>query len=230
MPKTSAQRARELARQSTDCSFLLTHLIRQNGDHPKSDRDARATLLAILGLAPAGSPTLRGAPVGWYSAISKAHGKASCFDPVSRTFGVAGAHRAVCFTESTLGGLNAHRAVFNVRYGVAFDRDWLFARGANPCLNIRAELLKAQIRPAAGERYPRAVFNFIPEALHAFVNIINESFDATHEREWRYAGDLPFAPGDLRFVFCPEDDFPTFSAIQRDARPTLFDLDWLDRV
>jgi hypothetical protein len=225
MSKASPAEARDLARQSTDCSFLLTHMVRQNGERPKSDREARAILLSILGLAPRGPASLRGGTVGWYSSAA-----ANVFDPASGAFQPAPQCRAVCFTESTLAGLRAHRAVFNVSYGVAFDRDWLYGRGANPCLNIRSELLKGKLGLRTGEKYRRHVFNFIPPALHPFVNIINEAFDATHEREWRYPGDLAFAGRDALFVFCPERDFPTFSAVQDKGRPVLFDLAWLDRV
>ena len=47
--------------------------------------------------------------------------------------------------------------------------------------------------------------------LQPYVNIINEAFDATHEREWRYVGDLRFSLEELRFVFCPESDFGDFA-------------------
>ncbi len=126
-------------------------------------------------------------------------------------------------------GLKAHREVFDSRYGIAFDRDLLFERGANPCLNIRKSLLKEQIQTPI-DNYSRCVYNFIPHRLQPFVNIIHESFDATHEREWRYPGDLAFRYKDVLFVFCPEKDFPRFCSIQSSGRPVLFDLAWLDRL
>jgi hypothetical protein len=43
---------RELARLSTDCSFLLTHMVRQNGDPQKTDDEAKRDLQSILGLSP----------------------------------------------------------------------------------------------------------------------------------------------------------------------------------
>lgn len=42
MPQTNADKAKELAKNSSDCSFLLTHLIRQNDG--RSDGDARLIL------------------------------------------------------------------------------------------------------------------------------------------------------------------------------------------
>ena len=58
----------------------------------------------------------------------------------------------MCFTESTLEGLKAHREVFSAKYGIAFDRDYLFERGANPCINLRTSLLKASFTRLAGAR------------------------------------------------------------------------------
>ena len=223
MPKANAEVARDLARLSSDCSFLLTHLVRQNDG--RSDAEAKAITSSILsiGVAPS-SPLLRASNVGWYSAAG-----ANIYNPVSQAFDGVANSSAVCFTESTLAGLKAHRDIFSVKYGVAFHRDWLFARGANPCINLRESLLRDSIH-RSGEMYPRHVFNFIPSQLHPFVNVIHESFDATHEREWRHSGDLGFSYADLLFIFCPEVEFPTFSAVQVHGKPVIFDLAWLDHV
>jgi hypothetical protein len=222
MPKANADVARELARLSTDCSFLLTHLVRQNDG--RSDQEAATILRKILALDSNDSPQLKASKVGWYSAAL-----AKIFNPISGEFDDVNSPAAVCFTESTLTGMRAHRDVFGSKYGVAFDRDWLFAAGANPCLNIRESILKQKFT-RDHEHYQRSVYNFIPAQLHPFVNIIHESFDATHEREWRHAGDLSFEYADLRFIFCPEADFTTFAAAQVNGLPCLFDLKWLDRV
>jgi len=223
MPKTTAEIAKELARLSSDCSFLLTHLIRQND--VKSDLDAKNILSLILDLSGTPpKPLLKASNSGWYGTASP-----NIFNPVTRNFDGTTNYKAACFTESTLAGLKAHRDIFNAKYGLAFDRDLLFAKGANPCLNVRESLLKDSFL-CNGETYPRSVFNFIPQQLHPFVNIIHESFDATHEREWRVSGDLEFTPAELIFVFCPVEDFAHFASIQSVAKPVLFDLAWLDRV
>ncbi len=119
--------------------------------------------------------------------------------------------------------------MFDSHYGVAFDRDHLFSRGANPCLNIRNDLLKQTLK-VPGEGFSRSLFNFIPRPLLPFVNIIHSGFDATHEREWRVAGDLEFEATEIKFIFCPEKDFPVFAGLQSAGLPALFDLEWLDRV
>ncbi|MFZ3071851.1 MAG: hypothetical protein WA162_01260 [Thermodesulfobacteriota bacterium] len=224
MPKTNTETARELARLSSDCSFLLSHLIRQNDS--RADKDPKETLELILDLYGFPyNPSLKASSVGWYGSATNAN----IYNPVSGKFDGSNNSMAVCFTESTLAGLKAHRDIFNIKYGLAFDRDILFERGANPCLNIRESILKYSLT-LEYEKYSRSVFNFIPSQLHPFINIIHESFDATHEREWRHAGDLTFKHSDVLFVFCPVEDFATFSVIQSKGRPMLFDLAWLDRI
>jgi len=223
MSKANAEIARELARLSSDCSFLLTHLIRQNDS--RTDRGSRRVLQSILDLASdPPKPVLKASEVGWYSVAN-----ANIYNPLSGKFDGPNNSKAVCFTESTLAGLKAHRDVFDAKYGLAFDRDLLFDRGANPCLNIRESLLKKSFT-LPGKKHSRAVYNYIPHQLHPLVNIIHESFDATHEREWRHAGKFAFKHKDVMFVFCPVKDFPTFSTVQSRGRPVLFDLNWLDRV
>jgi hypothetical protein len=226
MPKTNADIAKELARQSSDCSFLLTHLVSQNDG--RNDAEARDTLLSILALGRnLSSPFLKATNVGWYASLQDVFK----FDPATGRLDGISSSSAVCFTESTLAGLRAHRDVFGVKYGLSFDREWLFSRGANPCINIRDDILRQEVDcKGIGERLRRHVYNFIPAQLHPFVNVVHDSFDATHEREWRCAGDLRFNYNDLRFVFCPEGDFSAFSCIQSHGKPVLFDLAWLDRV
>lgn len=225
MSQTNAEIARKLASLSSDCSFLLTHLVRQNEE--LRDAEARKTLLLILDADTTTKPRprLKSSSVGWYSGVANT----KVFNPETIKFNGSIESRAVCFTESTLQGLKAHREVFGSKYGIAFDRDLLFERGANPCLNIRESLLKEQIQTPI-DKNSRNVYNFIPYQLQPFVNIIHESFDATHEREWRYPGDLSFSYKDVLFVFCPEKDFPRFCSIQSSGRPVLFDLAWLDRL
>ena len=224
MSRTKAAIARKLARLSPDCSFLLTHLVRQNGK--RRDAEARKILLSILGADTATpKPRLKASPVGWYSSVPNA----KVFNPETIKLNGSIESEAVCFTESTLPGLKAHREVFDSKYGIAFDRDLLFERGANPCLNIRESLFKEPVQTPIDD-CPRHVYNFIPYQLQPFVNIIHESFDATHEREWRYPGNLPFRYKDVLFVFCPEKDFARFCSVQTSGRPVLFDLAWLDRL
>ena len=225
MPRASTQDAQKLARLSSDCSFLLTHLIRQKGDPNRTDKEARSILKSILGSGTSDGPILRSSKVGWYSRCKDAHS----FDPKRCNMNSPNLQKSVCFTESTLSGLAAHHKVFKAKYGLAFDRDKLFLKGANPCINIRSDLLKAPVE-YLHDPSPRRLFNFIPYELHPLVNVINEAFDATHEREWRYIGNLRFSIRDLLFVFCPESDFSRFSHVQKRGRPVLFDLAWLDRV
>lgn len=221
MSKTNAELARELAKNSSDCSFLLTHLIRQ--DEGRGDVEAKCTLKMILGIdSKSPNPLLKSSCTGWYGTSSP-----GVFNPESGKLDGTIENKAVCFTESTLSGLKAHRDLFQVKYGIAFDRDFLFKKGANPCINIGESLLRLQTRFRGTARH---LYNFIPNALQPFVNVIHGSFDATHEREWRFAGDLRFSWPEVRFVFCPEREFSLFKRVQTNAIPCLFDLAWLDRI
>ena len=224
MPQTNAEEARELAKNSSDCSFLLTHLIRQNDN--RSDSDAKRILEQILDFSNSPpNPFLKASPVGWYGTSSGSY----IFNPSTGNLDGMVKNQAVCFTESTLAGLRAHRDLFKVKYGVAFDRDDLFKKGVNPCLNIQDPLLKATIN-FSNDPNPRHIYNFIPSELQPFVNIIHDSFDATHEREWRYPADLMFNWAEVKFIFCPEKEFEQFCQVQSNAMPCLFDLVWLDRI
>ncbi len=225
MAKASKADAEKLAALSSDCSFLLSHLIRQNGDNSKTNQQAYDILRLILDLDNLNpTPLLKSSKVGWYSALDNPR----VFDPSSKYFSCPENIKAVCFTDSTLAGLRAHREVFDIKYGIAFDRDYLFKQGANPCLNIRESLFKSKIDNSK-DSYDK-LFNYIPADLAGYINIINESFDATHEREWRYIGDLKFEHSHIKFLFCPEEQFEIFSAIQLNGKPALFDLNWLDRI
>lgn len=224
MPQTNADQAKELAKNSSDCSFLLTHLIRQNDG--RSDGDARDILKKIMNLHDSSSlPMLKASKVGWYGTCENA----IAFNPVTGNLDGTIQNLAVCFTESTLAGLRAHRDLFEVKYGLAFDRDDLFNKGANPCLNIRESLLKEKTK-FSEDPHSRSIYNFIPSELQPFVNIIHDSFDATHEREWRFAGDLTFDWSEMKFIFSPEHEFHLFSKDQLNAMPCLFDLEWLNRI
>lgn len=223
MAKTSAATARRLASLSTDCSFLVSHLVRQNAGI--TDAAAERILESILNLTGhADGPVLKASKVGWFATADP-----NIFDPVTSKFDGTSNVEAVCFTESTLAGLRAHRDVFAVKYGLAFDREWIFGQGGNPCLNVAERLLKQPVL-RAGDAYERHLYNFIPPALHPFINVIHEGFDATHEREWRVPGELRFDYRDVLFVFCPQSQFSGFARVQTDGRPVLFDLAWLDRI
>lgn len=224
MPRANISDSIHLGRLSADCSFMLTHLIRQNDD--KTDEQAKDILCRILDLSnEPPNPLLKASESGWYSTAWASN----IFNPITNIFDGESNSKAVCFTESTLSGLKAHRDVFNSKYGLAFSRQYLFNKNANPCLNIREDILKKDLL-RTGEIYERYIYNFIPSELHPFVNIIHNRFDATHEREWRVPNDLSFNHKDILFLFCPESDFELFSVVQNKAKPLLFDLDWLDGI
>lgn len=228
MAKVSAKKARELALESSDCSFLLTHLIRQNDG--KSDTEAKRIFLSILDIQDGKieKAKLKASSTGWYSTASSTpiygYDRDEIIDSLSERV------KAVCFTESTFSGLIAHRNLFNVKYAIAFSRETMLYKGANPCINIHKNLFRKEIY-FDGRMFPdKHLYNYIPIDLIPFINVINEHFDATYEREWRYPGDFNFSRDDIVFLFCPKEDFPLFSKVQKDGSPVLFDLAWLDKV
>ncbi len=230
MTKATKENSEKLAQMSMDCSFMLSHLIRLNPQSIKTDGDAKDALSSILGLKDEHSkPILKGSEVGWYPADAKVHSPSSPHDPENPGYFFKPESKSgVCFTESTFAGLRAHRDVFSVKYGLSFTRNFLYKKGANPCLNIRESILKLKVNDKS-ERYDR-LYNFIPAELAGYVNIINESFNSVHEREWRYLGDLEFEWSDVLFVFCPCEEFPFFSKVQHQGLPILFDLKWIDKI
>lgn len=68
MVKATCEQQQILAKLSSDCSPLLTHLVRQNDG--KSDADAQNILRSILGLVPGTTPSLRASITGWYGSES----------------------------------------------------------------------------------------------------------------------------------------------------------------
>lgn len=204
--------------------MLLTHLIRQNGKNVTNDNEARQVLESILDKKNEfKKPLLKAASTGWYSQAAS-----NLFNPLSCDFEFSADSQSVCFTESTLAGLKAHSEIFGGKYGVAFSRDFLFNVGACPCINLPASYLKQELKDHKNWR--RFVYNYLPQSLTPFVNIINENFDATHEREWRIPNDFHFSIEDILFIFCPTADFRYFSSIQKDGLPYLFDLGLIGKI
>jgi hypothetical protein len=221
--KTNAEESNRLAIESTDCSFLLTHLIRENDGKTESEaRNIMGLILDMYNSNPA--PLLKSSLTGWYSSAG-----AKYFNAETCELDHSGGYGSVCFTESTLSGLKAHREMFGSKYGISFSREFLLSRGAAPCINIPENIFKKDI-DYKNDAYPRKVYNFIPKDLHPYINVMNSSFDASHEREWRHHKDMDFSWSDVKFIFFPESEFEFFSKIQIKGLPTLFDLTWLDRI
>ena len=92
MAKASLNEARKLARLSSDCSVLLTHMIRQNDG--RTDKESKDILRSILGISEKQpSPNLKAFPVGWYSVAN-----ASIYNPETGKFDGNGNLKALCFT------------------------------------------------------------------------------------------------------------------------------------
>lgn len=220
--------ALRLGTESIDCSLILSHLIRQDG---RTDSDAKNLLKKILALPLDNKtkPCLKAKEIGYYNSLDLEK-RTKIYTKKLKGYNPSSNNKAICFTESTLQGLEAHNSVYNAKYGVSFKREILFSKGANPAINIRDDLLNKNVECILDGNSWNAVKNHIPEPLIPFINIINTKFDATHEREWRVPSDMQFEYSDLFIVFCPENDFKEFKSIQTDAVPILFDLSWLKFV
>lgn len=202
--------------------MILSHLIRDHKCKDKTMMSPREILVSILDLENnAKNPVLKATKTSWYSTSSGAR----VFNHSEDRFETVKVPQAVCFTEATFGGLGAHRQVFEAKYGLAFDRDFLMAKGANPCINLTEIYLRARVPFPDSKSYK--VYNCLPESLRPFVNVVNERFDPTSEREWRIPHDLEFDLSDVHFIFCPKSEFSIFSRFQKKGFPILFDLDWL---
>lgn len=219
MPKATTEQTKKLGQLSSDCSFLLTHLIRKSESNPL---EALQKILDINCKSDP-KPKLESKPVGWYS-----KSRAKIYQPATdNQFKRPTKINGVCFTESTLMGLKAHREIFESKHGLAFSREMLYKRGANPCLNIRDPLLKTDLKTTL--KYSH-LYNYIPDNMAGLINTINEKFDSIDEREWRLMSDFEFQYSDIKFIFCPQNEFKLFSKTQNEGMPVLFDLMWLDEI
>lgn len=71
MPKANRDQSRKLARLSSDCSFLLTHLIRNDSNEAETDDSGKlSSILRISEQKTKG--ILKGSPTGWYSTCTDA--------------------------------------------------------------------------------------------------------------------------------------------------------------
>lgn len=204
---------------SPDCSFIISHLIRQSDE--TSDEKAFEILCSILDLNnDCKEPCLN-------ANIIKNPDAELPFN-----------HQIVkvaCFTESTLRGLGAHAQVFNAKFGISFQRKFLLDKDANPCLFVSSKILHKKEDEDKQGRMLR-IYEKIPIGLHPFIIkielpcYIDKGYNSLHEREWRHVGNFKFKISDLVFVFAPRKYFKKICKIQKNGLPNLFDLDWIKRL
>jgi len=111
---------------------------------------------------------------------------------------------AVCFTECVWASLLDHANHYS-RYGIGFNKSFLFSRSGGPAFYVRQDIYRAQV---AGSRWDDQVWPFLTPFVPGYASQehIREfgpgglSIDYTREREWRVPGELTFELGDIAFV------------------------------
>ncbi len=92
-------------------------------------------------------------------------------------------------------------------YGFVFSRDFLISNGAQPAIYVNSYGGNSELKEAADEIYKIAAksdFHKKLSRLIPYLNIMNERYDFTWEREWRIAGNLEFKLNDIACVILPE--------------------------
>ncbi|MGQ0603708.1 MAG: abortive infection system antitoxin AbiGi family protein [Anaerolineales bacterium] len=117
--------------------------------------------------------------------------------------------RAVCFTECTWHSLLSHALQYS-RYGIGFQKEFLFSQDGGPAIYMTPELLEKQkehvpegTQPFHPQLYtvltPFMPFYASPEYKNRYWSGKNP-IDYTHEREWRVLHDLHFPLEKVSFV------------------------------
>jgi hypothetical protein len=116
---------------------------------------------------------------------------------------------AICFTESTWGGLLHHSMQYSP-FGVGFSKAFLFSRGGGPAIYMTPGLLEHQKNHAGEGNLPfdPHVYAFLTPFMPAYApKAYKDKFwrrdkpiDYTHEREWRVPHDLDFDHSDVAFI------------------------------
>jgi hypothetical protein len=120
-------------------------------------------------------------------------------------------HRVVCFSEIPLDMLDRlveRRSL----YGVGFRKDVLVAKGGAPLWyldkdGVQAQIVQRQVRDrsAAGVDPEDPLWRLTP-FIDNPGNYASGLYRFEWEREWRVVGDVRFAPGEVAFLFLPEEE------------------------
>lgn len=116
---------------------------------------------------------------------------------------------AACFTECTWSSLMDHANRYS-RYGLGFNKGYLFSRGGGPAIYLTPGLMEHQEQHVGKEIDPFAptLFAFVtpfcppyaPKKYRERFWPKRKTIDFSHEREWRVPHDLDFELKDVAFV------------------------------
>lgn len=117
--------------------------------------------------------------------------------------------KASCFTECTWPGLLVHTRSYS-KYGVVFEKAFLFQHRGGPALYLPQHLFEAQqAHVSASLPFARELYRFMTPFRPAYADAAYQAAhwqpgdgpcDHTSEREWRVPGDLVFTYSDVKLV------------------------------
>ena len=146
---------------------------------------------------------------------------------------LGGTQRCVCLSEVPL-DLLERLVRRRSPYGVGFTKDFVIDRGGDRVWYLDREGLAA----SAFEELKRDRLDSFDVGdplwrLTPLIDLVGEYGETTYrfewEREWRVAGEIPFAYEDLAFIFVPVNDHPQVATFFDDAGspcPPLIDPVW----
>jgi hypothetical protein len=218
MPIATDKQCLKFGTLASDCSFIISHLIRQTNN--ESDKKTFDKLTSILDIK-----NDRRKPILKSTLQSDKETKLPLYHVDKKV---------VCFTESTLTGLKAHAAVFKCKFGISFPRDYMLKNKVNPCFYMSESLM---FQGDFNDKH-KLIYNIkgIPKNLHPYIikirnpTHVHDRYNSIHEKEWRHINDFAFDIKHLFFVFAPVKFFKKLSCIQQNGLPVLFDLNWLKYI
>lgn len=128
--------------------------------------------------------------------------------------------KTVCFTETPLNQIKnlvqdiPDRSINLQPYGIVFWRDQLLEKGANSAIYLNAQgtdlrdyLIQQfddQFRNVKTLRKLKKEDSYYNEIVQYFslINVINDKYDFSWEREWRYHGDFKFNYRNMVAIVC----------------------------
>ncbi|MCD6401292.1 MAG: hypothetical protein J7L73_05115 [Anaerolineales bacterium] len=150
------------------------------------------------------------------------------FSPKIRTMTISGklksSFKTVCFTETPLNQIKnlvsdiPKRNIKLQPYGIVFWRDQLLDKGANPAIYLNAKgtglrdhLIKqfdTQFKDIKTLRKLKRKDDYYYEIIQYFslINVINDKYDFSWEREWRFHGDLKFNYRNMVAIVCEDPE------------------------
>lgn len=150
------------------------------------------------------------------------------FSPKIRKMEISGklknSFKTVCFTEAPLNQIKnlvsdiPKRNIKLKPYGIVFWRDKLLDKGANPAIYLNAkgtdlrdyliQQFDNQFKEIKTLRKLKREDDYYYEIIQYFslINVINDKYDFSWEREWRFHGDFKFNYRNIVAIVCEDPE------------------------